>query len=337
MPFVTVGGAGAQTGVDEANAFSMADATAAAVAGDTFDVKAGTYIADDSASSSIMDVDVSGTAQNLISWIAYTTTPGDFSPGDVPVVILNAATNSLTNCILLFSGFIFNKWQGFQFTGASGEGVAGSNNASGMYFFDCKFDNNGGTGIRGNDQLSFLRCEFTQNARSMDCDLNIDVVGCRFHDEGASFGVVCDTQLSRFYYNQFYNNGPVIAVQVQTTSTANVSASVFIGNIIDGDGNATSRGYKWSTLNYVPPVIMNNIFFDLNEAIINTGGSPTRYTYTVGNNLFSTCTTDLPGTAVLVDGDISNSIDPFTDSAARDYTLITGSAAIDAGFDFGTS
>ncbi len=338
MPFVTVTGAGAHDGTTEANAYDMEEAALAAVAGDVFDVKAGTYTAEHQVSNSIQQISIAGTAQAFIFWRAYTTTAGDFSPGDVPVVILDANVNSLNNAIDLITGFKYNKWQGFQMTGAVDTGIDGGNNVSALIFFDCKIDNNAGAGIRGNDQLHFLRCEFTQNGqRAMDCDLAIVVVGCIFHDEDATNGFVCDTQSSRFYYNQFYNNGAKINVQVVTTSTANISNSAFVGNIIDGDGVTASKGFKWSSLNYNVPLIMNNIFFDLDEAIINSGGSPTSYSYLTGHNLFSQCVTDLPGTAVLLEGDISNSIDPFTDSDARDYSLVTGSAAIDAGFDFGTT
>ena len=58
--FVSVAGSGSNTGLDASNEWTMAQATANAAAGNIHHCKAGTYIADDSASSSIMDIDVAG-------------------------------------------------------------------------------------------------------------------------------------------------------------------------------------------------------------------------------------------------------------------------------------
>ncbi len=75
---------------------------------------------------------------------------------------------------------------------------------------------------------------------------------------------------------------------------------------------------------------MNNIFFDLNEGVTNV--NPTILAR--GYNLFFSCNTDYAD-FTNASTDVTGTSDPFTNSGTRDYTLKTGSEALDAGIDAG--
>lgn len=325
--YVSVAGGGTHDGSSAANAWTMAEATAAVSAGDMVNCLAGTYIADDSASSAVMDLDVSGTIAAFVRWRAYTTTIGDFAEGDAQPVILNAGTNTLTNCVLATTlTNAYNQFIGFRFTGASSTGFDGSNTVKLLNFVGCKFDANGALGLSAGNDHYLVSCEFTNNTTgAADLDFGIDLIRCLVHNEFNASGAIRANE-PRALNCLFYDLGAAPHLKIQTNVT-----SFVIGCTFDGDGEASSVAVNTSGGATVVAAIYNNIFFDCSVGVkMNTANVVMSY----GHNLFSNCTTDYE-TLTNDPTDISNSTDPFTNSGSRDYTLASGSAARSAGVDGG--
>lgn len=326
--YVSVAGSGAHDGSSAANAWTIAEATASVVAGDRVNCLAGTYIADDSSSSSIMDLDVNGTGANPIIWRAYTTTIDDFVYGDTPPVILDAGTNSLTNCILAttISGAADNTFDGFSFTNASSHGVHGGTSVDNMRFNGCSFTNNGGRGAQGDNNWSFWLCEFSGNTtNSVDSDTNQKLIMCKFHNENGPVTTTAGNPETISCLAFDCGNNPYFS---------NSEVGIFLGNTIDGDGGAASSGLRVSGTNIANSMIANNIFFDLNVGVLFNNAN-TETSYHRGFNYFSSCNTNYDNLSD-ANTDVDDGItDPFEDSAARDYRLVSGSNALGAGADAG--
>lgn len=328
--FVSVAGSGAHTGVDASNEWTLAEATANAAAAFRMNCKAGTYIADDSSSSAVMDLDVAGSINSWIEWRGYTTTIGDFVPGTAPVAVLNAGTNTLTNAIIstTITAGAFNRFIGFELTGASSHGFNGSATDN-VAFVGCKIHNNGGRGVLADNSIVFLLTELTGNTtNSFDIDNTFEIIACEFHNENISTAVLSLGNSGTIAFSLFYDLANGIFVRVAGSATS------FIGNTFDGDGGAASEAINSSGGSSLNGSIINNIFFDLSIGI---GGAAAvnRSQRIRGFNYFSSCTTNYEDQADETTDIDDGTTDPFEDSAARDYTLASGSNAIGAGADAG--
>lgn len=328
--YVTTTGAGSNSGADEANAMTMAQATAAVVAGDKVWVKAGTYSVQDGVSGAVMNITTAGAVGNGIVWEAYTTTIGDFNLGDIQPVIIDALTNTLTNAItfITIAGVCYHTLKGFRFTGASGNGIEGSTTCDRLTLEGCKIDANGGRGIQWDDYLQLVACEFTGNtSNAVDADNSVSMMGCKIHGEQV-FGAtgVCSVQgFPTFAYNLFYNNGDGAAIH-QTAG-----GGIYIGNTFDGDGQASTIGIQTSGSASVIDILYNNIFFDLNMGL-NFATAGVEDVGSRGYNLFYLVTTPYDVLSLHAT-DITGTADPFTDSTNRDYSLVAGSEALNVGLD----
>ena len=315
--FVTVGASGG-TGT-EGSPYTMAEATANVTNTDKVWVKAGTYSVNDSASSSVMDIDVAGLTTFEIVWEGYTTTTGDFTIGDTQPVVIDADTNSLTNAMQ--SNAAYNVFIGLRFTGASSNGVDyGSTDNAG--FIGCKFDNNGARGFSGDNNNLFFGCEFTGNTSGgLHSDNDTSFIACKVHNEAVNSVIIAKGVVA---YSLFYNNGNGKSLAMDGNSTT------VIGNTFDGDNQAASIGFGQSGSSNFSFIVANNIFFDCNEGVTVASGS----LWARGYNLFFSCNTDYADFTNAAT-DVSAASDPFTDSGNRVYTLKSGSEAIDAGIDAG--
>ena len=319
--YVATTAAGGGVG-SEGDPFTLTEATTTALSGDTVWVKAGTYSDQSGATGAIMNF--SATATPLWSmYTAYTTTTGDYTPGDAYPVILDASVNTLANCITA-SANPQSIIQGFRCTGGSGDGVELNGTEDALFFKYCRIDNHGGTGLHLDNTVSLLGCRVDNNGdRGLRSDSTSSVIGCIFHDNvsndiyiGAGNGVVLDS----LFYNGM--NG--------TRVICTGGASMFSGNTVDGGGQASSKGFSQNGSSNIPVYIMNNIFFDLNIGL----DVQSDRNYIRGHNMFSNVTTPYETLSVDV-GDIVTATDPFTNSAGFDYTLKTGSEAIGTGLDAG--
>tara|TARA_R110000851_G_scaffold22894_3_gene67625 strand:- start:122 stop:1135 length:1014 start_codon:yes stop_codon:yes gene_type:complete len=327
--YCSVAGSGAHDGSSAANAWTMAEATANVVAGDRVNCLAGTYIAEDSGQNCVMDIDVAGTILNQIEWRGYTTTIGDFVPGTAPPAIIDAGVNALLHPIRgnSISGTIYNRFVGLDLINGSTVGAEFTTVGDNIGFTGCRFKDNGTWGVRADNNLSFLLCEFTGNGTgSIDADNDCSVVACKLHGEGT--GPVINLASDANIINSlFYNNGGIVNV----IGFSNFSV---YGNTFDGDNVAGAIAVQISGSVNVFNTLVNNLFYDLDTAI-NFATSTAEAFLTRGYNYFSSCNTNydnLPDALTDVD---DGTLDPFTDSAARDYTLASGSNAIGAGVDAG--
>jgi len=325
--FVTFDAAGGGDGTI-GDPWTMAEATANVVAGDKVFVKAGTYSVDDSASSSVMDIDIVGTNANWILWEGYTTTQGDFSLGDVQPAIIDALTNTLSNALngTTLGGSGYNGFRGLRFTGGSSHGANFGTSVDNVAFEGCKFDNNGGRGLIADNEVTGVMCEFTGNTtNSLNADNNTRFLACSFHNEPSqtvTLGSGACMLMSLFFNN---GNGVNLFFDSQTP--------VIVGNSFDGGSQASSVGTRISGSANIMGILYNNIFIDFDVAV-DFASAGTERVVSKGFNLFFGNTTDYDVLS-LESNDISGTSDPFTDSANDDYSLKTGSEALDAGLDAG--
>jgi len=328
VKYVSNTGAGNNDGNSAANAYTMALATGFAIPSDgvQFNCLAGTYTDEDSAADTVMDIDLVGTVPNPVEYRAYTSTIGDFTPGDAPPVIIDAGANTLASPLdagSIGSASIFTRWEGFRFTGGSSHGFNNNGGLDDFALVGCKFDNNGGRGLVGDNIVILVACEFTNNTtNAFDMDANGVVNACVMHNEAISTAVTTFSSADTILNSLFYDNGDGPAIRYGDDIRA-------CGNTFDGDGQGASIGIQVG--GGLPSIISNNIFFDLNLGV-NFEDTNNEETYFNGYNLFSNCTTDYDN-MTNESTDISNSVDPFTDSGARDYTLASGSAALEVGLD----
>lgn len=327
--YASVAGAGAHDGTSAANAWDLNEActiTTGAQQGDRVNVIAGTYIVD-AGGSAVLDIGTAGIDSAMIEWRAYTTSIDDFTIGDAHPVVLQAGTNTLASALSTsLTGQIWNRFIGFRFTGGSSHG-ADLGQTDNYAFEGCLFDNNGGRGLAADNAINFLACEFQGNTtNAFDVDNNCYMQACEIHNEASDGTAMCHTASCHAINNLMYD-GPN-----DTYLFAGSNPSAFIGNTCDGEGGSLTRGLEFNQSTFVMGGCTNNLLFDCSIGIAFVGNVEC---FVRGYNQFSNCTTDYLSALPLKNTDITNSVDPFTNSGTRDYTLADGSAAIDAGIDAG--
>ena len=313
------GGGGIGT---EGDPFTLAQAADTVAADDLVWVKAtGIYEIEDGANDCVLHITTAGAQQTYIVWKGYTSVIGD---SGIVTINANPAGDQFASCVLTAIGAaVYNAFYNFRFTGASGDcfdanGITDDN----IVFYNCRFDLAGGWGFQGDNIHIFVKCTFDNNtAGGADPD-DAWFIGCIGHTGGEI------TQGGVVLLSLFYNNAAVSNIYLNWGGI-----SLAIGNSIDGDGNASSKGYFNDSPNSACMIVLNNIFYDLGVGLMKDGvgtiGShPSNY------NLFFS--NDTPRTNFQVgDNDVAGSEDPFTNSGARDYTLKAASEALNVGFDAG--
>lgn len=311
------GNAGTSEGAGNAWA-SIGKAMNTVAAGDFVYVKAsGEYAAEDAATDAVGQIDTAGTTTSWIVFEGYTTTPGDVT---YAAVTLNAGTNALANCIntSLASVNAFNAFRGFRFTGGSADGVS-LPNPEYFLFSLCRFDNNGGDGLEGDNNYTFERCQFDNNTGDgVSIDYYAQIFYCVSHTNG-NYG--------------FKFSGSSVAVGCLGY---NNGANAFWSGSLQGawinctaDGENVQGGFE---LNLHGHVVANCIVYDCDVGIhgVSAGGESVA---TSLNNLFHSNgadRTNWPADASDVTGDPL-----FVDEASDDYRLLNDSPALVAGLDVG--
>jgi hypothetical protein len=284
------------------------------VAGDKVWVKGnGTYV-------ETVSLSTAGTAgwSTRIEWEGYTTTTGD----DGMVTIDPASSNVVSG-----SNKPYQLWKNFRFTG----GVIGYNDGAADYvgFVNCRFDNNSSHGCFVDNYVTFTQCQFDNNGgNGLVCDAPAHVIACiAFSNAGTAALTV---QGGTFYHNVIYGI-PSGDYGIETDSAAQASVSAMYGNTIDGENTATTgiRGECSSTHSHR---IVDNIIHDCGTGIdiLNVTNEVPGF---VGYNLYNSNTTD--ETNVGLSQDNVSAVPGFENEASDDYTLGSGSAAIDAGMQPG--
>ena len=285
------------------------------------------YTADDPDTATCnWEVDTAGAVTTPIVWEGYTSSTGD---GGVVTVDADSGTN-VNPLVINIAAFGYNVFKNFRFTGGSGDGVS-CTTSDGNVFKNCRFDNNDDHGFNGSGANStlFYNCLFDSNGdRGVYISEGI-IVCCVAHSNGDHGIYTGDGTVSMCLS---YENGVSGDYQIYLNTGSYGSASV-IGCTVDGD-DSTTNGVNgiFITGNSQPVAIVNTIAFDCNVGIY------------ANNDCGEGCVAD----AILMysndtdrtnfltgDNDVSGTGDPFTDSGNNDYSLGSGSEAIDAGRDAG--
>jgi len=311
---VTTGDDG-DTGLSEALAFATLGFAANTIAaGEICYVKASaSYTADDpDTATTCWEVTTVGTATTPIVWEGYTTTPGDGG-----VVTVDAQDTNTSALLISGTEGKYNVFKNFHFTQADGTGVSGAG-MDHLVFKNCRSSNNAGDGFNIDNYNSLEGCLADTNT---SIGFNVDslnyMVCCVAHTN-TSTGFSTDGQC---YVNcMSYNNG------TQCFFAESAYGQICVGCTFDGDNSVIGANFRGTS----PKIIVNCIFYDCSTGIISNNDNGE---WVISrNNLFYSNGTDRTNW-LTGEGDVSGSSDPFTDSAGRDYSLKSGSEAIDAGYD----
>ncbi len=314
-------------GNTEAQAFAtLARAADAVIAGDTVYVQntATDYTDEDEAGATTSNVEIStiGTETARIYWRGYTTTISDAG-----IAIVNAG-NTFASCLMGLPDF--HTFENFRFTDATGEGLS-HGGSSGVLYKNCEIDDHGSKGVHADNGTVFINCEVYNNGTyGIEGDLGLVMIACRIYDNDK--GVLARNSLS---YGCVYFNNATTNVEsfVETNIHGMINCTI--------DGETVGKGYHGSDAATVTstPILVNNIIYDL------VTGIETEIDYTavtfpanaqgvaVLNNLFNSNTAD--ATSITTGDDPQTGAPQFTNEAGADYTLASGSPAIDNGYDAG--
>lgn len=309
--------------------FTLVEACDAVGAGDTVYVKADNdydvEYATGGAKSSIMYLTTDGTNAAPIRWIGYHTTPGDGG-----VVTLDAK-DTLGDC-LEGTAHDFYIFENFVFKGGT-DNCAETPNGGNMIWKKCSFEGAGNRGIQQPGSGSvFVGCRFRDNTNEgvWTNTTQLTFVFCIFEGNGKE-GITCSTS-TVFAFCVFYNNGKTSDFKhIDSGSALQV---VCINCIFDGE-NSGKAAYISSAAAGVP-VFVNCIFHDHVAGVEMSASNLAA----IAGCLFNSNTADTvnvpnaptTGDGVGDDGCVSDT-PGFTNEGNDDYTLASGSAALDAGMD----
>ena len=316
---VTTGDDG-DSGLTEALAFATLSFAAGTVAaGELVYVKgSASYVVEDASNDCVLYIDTAGGNTTGIKWEGYTTTPGDGG-----LFTIDASTNTLAYGIRFnVFGNAYNMVKNCRVTGASSAGYYSSADDRGC-LWNCRADNCGSNGmtLQGNWLLVSPQSD-NNTGHGISVGFYGQIVNPVAHTNTAN-GITA-SDVSVIINPLVYNNGA-------TGDGIDISGSsqVIYGGSIDCDNNAGANGlYSGSARSLV--AVINTILFDCGVGV--SFGAANNNSIAAQNNLFYSNATDRTNFPA-GDNDVAGSSDPFTASATRDYTLKSGSEAIDAGVD----
>jgi hypothetical protein len=254
------------------------------------------------------------TAGNEVAYSGYTTTPGDGGK-----VTIDGTGN--TNCVSHAGTTIYAAFLNFVFTGATGTGFISAAGDS-VFFYNCDFHTNGSDGVQVDNFGTFVKCRAWNNgAKGFLCDTSAMFIGCiAYGNTNEQFSATAAIGV----YKCVTYNGSGASVMLNIPQTGLCAA-----NTVDGDGgNKTLINASTWNDNYVVDCILRDT---LGTGVTLSGSFDVGRGF-CGYNLFDTVTVDyaIAGVENIEIGDVDGSA-LFTDEAGRDYTLQSGSDAIDVG------
>lgn len=168
--YVTVTGAGAHDGSDEANAWTLAEAVAAAAAGDRVNIKAGTYALTGNVTLP------GGTVVAPICWRGYYSTIGDLTGGTWAATHTAAGFLSVTNFPVIAGGATyrvyvrsFARLMGVSITGSRAGDLLDGTSATNVVLYRVKVNNSGFASAATNFSSGYCAV--------IDCDLDGITIG----------------------------------------------------------------------------------------------------------------------------------------------------------------
>lgn len=280
-------------------------------AGDKCWVKGGTDYTE------TVNIDVAAAIDDPCVIEGYTTATGD--GGRFTINGGGTRGNGVTTVITSGIYYVFKNMRA---TNHTGSGASGS--WDDIVFKNCKFDNNGGSGVVCGDRCRFEECEFSDHDNH-GCATNLSAVilGCRAYRNagdgirvrtGVVFGCVC------------YSNG-VYGINFTGLGLGHYIA---INNTIDGDSKDSTRGIYIEPLFAGVSAVVNNIIHDCETGIESPLGDGEMLISR--NNLLNANTDNYAGGAATYAGEVLDA-PGFVDEASQNYQLSGTSPAIGAGFD----
>lgn len=271
------------------------------------------YIKASATYSEALTISTQGSASAVIVLEGYTTTPGD---GGIAV---NDGGGSLGAGLTPASGFNFFQIRNLRFTDFTGTG-AGDSGGDGMFYFNCRSDNNGTHGFQGDNRCLWLQCTSESNSNDGFAAGGESICyACVSRSNGGNGLEVEGGSISRCLS---YSDGNV-GISVVT------DAALVADNVVDGNGKTTGTGINLSSLADTS-IVVNNIVHDCDNGIVNA--STLELDKLVAYNLVSNCTTNYSNVGELA-GNVESAA-AFVDEANSDYTPTGASPALDVGLDW---
>lgn len=324
--YVTTTGAGTNSGADEANAFTLAQAitdSATAADGTRYNVKNGTYtLAGDT------NFNGAGSSAGAIWWRGYNTTIGDIdSDNTLTKPLIDAQTNFTT-----ISG-AFQWFSNIRFTGASVTAAEG-----------------GGARVTGPD-CRIWRCRFSGTAADSDCR-GLDtastcdrlvIFGCYFEANAAAHCalILDDASLHGCVFSGGLSGlaatgGPVICtnslfINQAANGVNNASADMMVvtGNTFYNQASDCIEATAASNTTFAA----NNVFVDAGDYAINSSAGTSAAIALLNNSYYSNASGDLFQIHESFQlGNVTEASSPFTNAGTGNFSITAGALSISAGY-----
>ena len=259
-------------------------------------------------------IDTVGNSTAAILFSGYSTTPGDNG------MVTIDAQSTRDHCIdTALTTSIYYLFENFVFTNGVSHNFEGVLSADSISFYNCRFSNSGGYGVRGDNWWKFINCEFLNNTQGpCDMDTDTDFVACVFHGNG-NYPVAANAE---FYRCQFSGRD---ANDLACYQALNVLACTFDGEGGTGDLIEQPNGFS---------MLVDNILYNTTGNAVGNTSPPQVYglsAYNLFGNVGAKYQT-APGLTNPLYGYQDIEGDPeFTDEAGDNYTIQTTSPARAAG------
>lgn len=281
------------------------------VAGDTVWIKGGTNYNE---TATIVTV---GTVAAPIFYKGYTTTTGDGGKATLynSTTLTYGITSSLTS-------YTYNVFENLIVDNYDGSGVSATGTDA-LQFINCDFTNNGGYGAVVDNHNGFINCHAEGNS-SIGFRMDQGALFFCSSTANSSYGAKNTDGDSLYYGCEFYAN---------TNRELDTGVGSFVINCtVDGDGGGVGINSGTAIRRQY---FINNIVYDCTTGI--DAASVSFFNIGFTNLLYSNTSNYLDYDTRAQATDVYTA-PTFTDEANADYTLGSGSGAINTGTDFsGTS
>jgi len=279
------------------------------------------YVVQDGANDCVLYVDGAGTATAPTVWEGYTSTKGDGG-----VVTIDANTNTLASAVHVdIAGPAYHVFKYFRFAGGSGVGFDAAT-AEQVTCKWCRFDNNDGHGAHLDNYGVLYGCLADSNGDAGLYNYLYGITAFCIAHSNTNTGISVNRGVISHCLS--YENGG--STDAQIYCSGNLYGTGFIvQSTAVGTDTIGQRGCDIGSAG-TTALLVNNIMMDCYYGAY--AGSDNDELVVADGNLYYSNTTDREN-VIAGDNDVSGSSDPFTNSAGNDYTLKSGSEAIDAGID----
>ena len=311
--YCTPTGAGAHDGSSEANAWTLLEAEAGAVAGDRVNVKAGTH----ALGTTSLTFDVDATTTQPIWWRGYATTIGDLDDDDATAKPLVEFTGTTARASLSGDHHRFSNLS-FKAATTAGACFTVTSAALASEFGRCRFEataaNSASRAFTDSGRATATRCWFKSTSSAIVVILGPDARFLGNRVEGGLDGVQAGVSATILFN--------VISGCARYGVDASAVDSVIVNNSIYG---CTTAGINFTTLSAASPTLVaNNVIEGCPEGVRNSSGTATNFIKRLANSYYNCTTANEVGFGDTVDPEIlTESASPFTAAGSADFTLLS--------------